>query len=179
MTLTLLLLPSIPPEVVDPDHLAAAVGIVLLPFVVAALLLVTALLADRGRPWAIAVLARLASVPAPVRVLAFLCVIDAVIHAAIVPAHVGATPVLAVLFSLDAVLLLGVAAWMLLAGGWHLPALALLLGNVFAYAYVVDGGWETMDGVGAACKLLELSALALVTIDSARHAARQAASAWP
>ena len=173
--MNLLALPAIPREVVDPDHLPAVVLAVLVPLVLAAGLFGLAALAVSGVAPAARALDRLAGVPASARVLAFLLLLDAVVHLGLVPDHARTEPLLAFLFALSAAALVATAIWVLRLPGWHLPALALLLANVFAYAYVVNGGWEEMDGVGMACKLLELAALAMVTVDAARHAARATA----
>jgi hypothetical protein len=102
----------------------------------------------------------------PLQKLALLLiVVSATVHLALVPVHSG-DPVTALLFSLDAVALVGVGFWALLRQGWRPLAATLLAANLVAYAYYLAAGLETADAVGIATKVLEGVALVAVLIPS-------------
>jgi len=156
------------PALFSDEHGPALVAVLLTPPVLAAVLFAAAFLAQHGSRLAALWLMALGSVQPVVRLVALLLVLDATLHAGLVPAHAGHAALLAVLFGLDALALLLVAIWTTVAEGWEPVALALLVANLVAYALFVDTGREAADVVGLGCKLLELFAIALIVAQTIR-----------
>lgn len=93
---------------------------------------------------------------------AWLMLATGLLHLALIPTHLPAEALTALLFLIDGLgfLVLSVAAfftrwWRPVAGFW-------LSATILAYLLWVIAGWETPDQVGIACKLIELMALGLV-----------------
>jgi hypothetical protein len=93
------------------------------------------------------------------RALVWLLMVTAAVHLGLVVD--GHSPVLRVLFGLDAALLVEVTRRILLGLRWRRLAAVLLSGSLLAYAVVVVAS-EPPDQVGVATKLVEIAALALV-----------------
>jgi hypothetical protein len=152
------------------EHGAALVALLYLPVVVVALLMVVELAARAGFSPALRLRrAYLATRPA-LQLAALGMIISAVVHLALVPAHLAEEPVLGVLFALDGVALLVAVAWSVTRpiGGWRAASVLLLLGGVLAYVWYVATGRETADAVGLASKLVELASIALLVLPGMR-----------
>jgi len=150
------------------EHGPALVAVLLTPAALAVVLFATAFLAQRGNGQASRWLRALRGASPLVRLVALLMLLDATLHAGLVPAHLGEAPLLAGLFAADAVALLLVAGWSISGEGWEPFALALLVANLVAYALFVDTGREAADAVGLGCKLLEMFAIALTVAQTIR-----------
>ena len=104
------------PALFSDEHGPALVAVLLTPPVLAAVLFAAAFLAQHGSRLAALWLMALGSVQPVIRLVALLLVLDATLHAGLVPAHAGHAALLAVLFGLDALALLLVAIWTTVAG---------------------------------------------------------------
>src|SRR5438067_9303554 len=156
------------PGLFSHEHGPALVAVLLTPPALAVVLFATAFLAQRGSRPAAAWLRALGGASPLVRLVALLVVLDATLHAGLVPAHANHDPLLAAVFGLDAVALLLTATWITIGEGWEPVALALLVANLIAYALFVDTGRDDADAVGLGCKLLELLAIALIVAQTIR-----------
>lgn len=150
------------------DHTLALLGVLITPAALAPALFGAAFLARRGSRPASAWLGALAGSAPLARLVALLVLLDAGLHAGLVPGHAAAEPVLAGLFGLDALALALVAAWATSSEGWEPVALVLLVANLVAYALFVDTGREDADAVGLGCQVLQLSAIALTIAHTIR-----------
>ena len=93
---------------------------------------------------------------------AALILVSGAVHLALVPSHLGAEGVTAVLFLIDGLALVGVSLAAFTRTWWRRPARWLLLANLFAYIVWTVAGWEASDQVGIATKMVELVALGMV-----------------
>jgi peptidoglycan/LPS O-acetylase OafA/YrhL len=89
-------------------------------------------------------------------------VLSGTVHLGLVPAHWGEDVLTANLFVLDALAYGLVAIWAFTGRGWRGPGLALLTVNLVAYALYLLGGRESLDPIGVATKLVEITAVVLV-----------------
>jgi hypothetical protein len=152
------------------EHGAALVALLYLPVVVVALLMAIELAARAAFPPALWLRrAYVATSPAS-RLAALGMIISAVVHLALVPAHLAEEPMLGVLFALDGIALLVAVAWSVTRPfrGWRAASVLLLLGGVLAYVWYVATGRETADAVGLASKLVELASIALLVLPGVR-----------
>jgi hypothetical protein len=98
------------------------------------------------------------------RLAALLIFATASIHLGLVPGHLAAAPVESVLFAGDGavlvVLALATGRW----SGWRPAAAGLLIVNLFSYGFFVAAGLESVDDLGVACKLVELTAFGLAVL---------------
>ena len=94
-------------------------------------------------------------------VLAFLLVCTAGVHLGLAVGHAATSPILSILFVLDALAYLALVA-LPRASWWRPAAAALLLATILAYLVYVGSGREAPEPVGVADKLLEVVALGLV-----------------
>src|SRR5205085_1911281 len=132
------------PALFSDEHGPALVAVLLTPPVLAAVLFAAAFLAQHGSRLAALWLMALGSVQPVVRLVALLLVLDATLHAGLVPAHAGHAGLLAVLFGLDALALLLVAIWTTVAEGWEpVPS----GGRPLFFASPNDGGGQLVGSI--------------------------------
>ena len=117
------------------------------------------LLADRGLRWAVALLAVYHRTSAMTKLAAGLMLLTGAVHLALIPSHEGIT---GVLFVINGLGFIALAAAAFLTSWWRRPAVLWLVATIVAYVVWVIAGWETPDQIGIACKLIELVALGLV-----------------
>ena len=133
---------------ISPEHAIALVGgLLALPIALVLLRL--------HRQWR--------SVPGTVRGAAVLMAVSAGVHLALVPQHIRSEPVTSVLFLLNGVAFIVLAAsfawrW------WRLASAGLLIATVLGYLFYVAVGFEGPDQVGLATKLVEVTALGLALV---------------
>jgi hypothetical protein len=128
------------------DHIVGAAALLLLPLVIRWF---------RTRPaWAAADGRR--------RLVAVLLAATGLIHLGLVPGHLAASPSTAFLFAVNGVMFGALSVATLSWRRWRPAATLLLLATIFAYGVYVAAGWESVDDLGAATKLIELFALGLV-----------------
>ena len=157
------------------DHAIALMGLLFLPVAVLPALLGLQMAGGRfasvARLWSHIEMAGPAT-----RLSSFLLLATADIHLTLVPAHLAEQPITGLLFLVDGFALTAVALAALATSRWRVPALALLIANVLAYAVYVGAGWEGGDVVGVVTKLIELAGVAAVlrslreTLDPSRGA---------
>jgi hypothetical protein len=148
----------------DAAHGPALLALHVLPIAVFALLLLLDLGDRRGLRMAGRLLSGLRHLPPALRVALLLVLVSATVHISMVPGHLT-QPVTAALFALDAMAeaalcvmaCCGLRRWRELGG-------TLMAANLAVYAGYVMGGLERPDGVGVATKLVELAALALLSL---------------
>ena len=98
------------------------------------------------------------------RAALLLMLVTAIIHAALIADH-SSDPLRATLFGLDSVALVTVfAAALVPVPGWRMFARFLLATAVGAYIYYVGAGWESVDMIGLFTKLVELTAILLLSL---------------
>src|SRR6266851_5674644 len=133
---------------VNPEHAIGIVG--------GLLALPIALIAPRLHP-------RWRSVPGTVRAAAVLMAVSGGVHLALIPRHLATEPVTSVLFLLNDLAFIALAAtftWRY----WRLASAGLLISTVLAYLVYVGIGLEGPDQVGLATKLVEVTALGLALV---------------
>jgi hypothetical protein len=116
------------------------------------------------------------SVPGTVRAAAVLMVVTAGVHLALIPHHLAHEPATSILFFLNGIAFIALAAtftwrW------WRLASAALLVATVLGYLVYVAFGLEGPDQVGIATKLIEVTALGLVLVP-VRGEARRTHRSW-
>ena len=133
---------------VSPAHAIGLVGgLIALPI---------ALVALRFHPgWRLA--------PGTVRAAAVLMAVSGGVHLALIQHHLATQPLTSVLFLLNGLAFIALAAtftwrW------WRLASAGLLITTVFAYLVYVAVGFEGPDQVGIATKLVEVTALGLALV---------------
>ncbi|GAC1613788.1 MAG: hypothetical protein NVS9B1_22670 [Candidatus Dormibacteraceae bacterium] len=87
------------------------------------------------------------------------------VHLALVPGHLAEDRVLGILFAANALAFAGVILATFLTDWWRLPALALLVATVAAYAFYVLTGREAADAIGVFTQLVNLTAIFLITFE--------------
>jgi hypothetical protein len=141
---------------VNPEHAIGIVG--------GLLALPIALIALRMHP-------RWRSAPGTVRAAAVLMAVSGGVHLALIPHHVATEPVTSVLFFLNGLAFIALAAtftWRY----WRLASAGLLISTVLAYLVYVGIGLEGPDQVGLATKLVEVTALGLALVPVRGEAGR-------
>jgi hypothetical protein len=133
---------------ISPEHAIGLVG--------GLLALPVALLLLRLHP-------RWREVPGTVRAAAVLMVVSGGVHLALIPHHLATEPLTSLLFLLNGVAFVGLAAsftwrW------WRLASAALLVATILGYLFYVGIGLEGPDQVGLATKLVEVTALGLALV---------------
>lgn len=118
------------------------------------------LLARRRVAAAVRFAAAYDAAPVMARLAAWLMLLSAAIHLALVPGHDGVT---GLLFIVDGVGFAVLATAAFVTSWWRRVATVWLLATIAAYIIWVIAGWETPDQIGIVCKLIELVALGLVT----------------
>ena len=103
------------------------------------------------------------SVPGTVRAAAVLMSISGAVHLALIPHHLTSDPLTSLLFLVNGFAFLGLAAsftwrW------WRLASSALIVATVLGYLLYAVAGFEGVDQVGVATKLIELAALGFVLV---------------
>ena len=142
------------------DHLLGAAALLLLPLVLRWFRRLPAWAAADGRR----------------RLVAILLAATALIHLGLVPGHLGSESRTAILFLLNGVTF-GALSVATLSWRWWRPVGALLLATtILAYGVYVAFGWESVDDLGAATKLIELFAFGLIVLPRRRGAVRWTAS---
>ncbi|HSS94780.1 MAG TPA: hypothetical protein VLR46_12455 [Candidatus Dormibacteraeota bacterium] len=141
---------------INPEHAMGLVG--------GAIALAVALVALRFHP-------RRRSVPGTVQAAAVLMAVSGGVHLALVRHHVATEPLTALLFVLNGLAFIVLAAsftwrW------WRLASAGLLITTVLAYLVYVGAGFEGPDQVGIATKLIEVTALGLVLVPVRGEAGR-------
>jgi hypothetical protein len=141
---------------INPEHAIGLVG--------GAIALAVALVALRFHP-------RRRSVPGTVQAAAVLMAVSGGVHLALVGHHVATEPLTALLFVLNGLAFIVLAAsftwrW------WRLASAGLLVTTVLAYLIYVGVGFEGPDQVGIATKLIEVTALGLALVPVRGEAGR-------
>jgi hypothetical protein len=148
------------------EHGAALLGLQYLPIAVFVLLVAIDQGACRGLPVAQRMLAGIRRLTPAQRLALLLVLVSATVHLSLVPGHSG-QPVTATLFALDGAAEVGLctlACWG--ARHWRGFGAALMLANLGAYAAYLLAGLEQPDGVGIITKLVELTALGLLSLSA-------------
>jgi hypothetical protein len=148
------------------EHGAALLGLHYLPIALFLLLLVLDQGSRRGLPLAERFLTGVQRLSPALRLALLLVLVSATVHLSLVPGHVG-QPVTAALFLLDAAAEVGIcvlACWGL--RHWRQLGAALMVANLVAYAAYLLPGLEQPDGIGVATKLVELAALAVLSLSA-------------
>jgi hypothetical protein len=159
---------------VTPDHTAVFLAPFVVPIVIWVFLLVVNCLDQFGVPLATRFVVGYRHSSPLARVIAVLLLLAGVSHLLLVPAHLVGDPTLALLFELNGLAFVLVAAGVFVWARWRLVAGLLTLATLIAYLGYLIAGRETLDEVGILCYLLELVILALVWIpDYNGAAARQ------
>ena len=105
------------------------------------------------------------------KAVAFVLVISAGIHLALVPQHLQEDATLAGLFVLDAVALAALAIGVFVIRRWRIPAVLLLAAGIGAYVFYIATGREDADAVGVITKLLEVAGIFLALVARSQPAA--------
>jgi len=101
------------------------------------------------------------------RTAALFFLVIAVLHLALIPAHLADDPLTASLFAINGVILVMLALVAVCTTRWWRPPAALMLmATLLAYLYYIRTGREGLDQVGLLSTLLEITALGLVLIPS-------------
>ena len=130
------------------DHAAGLIGgLVALPLAICAVRL-----SDAHR-----------SAPATVQIACVLMAVTGAVHLALVPEHLAGDALTAVLFFLNGVAFIALAA-MVRARWWRPATVALIALTVFGYLVYVVFGLEGPDQVGIATKVVELTALGMILV---------------
>lgn len=144
------------------EHDAAISALVWFAPVVITALFALELAAGKGLTPAVRLRARLLALDTSRRLALLLLAITGLIHAALIPAHVG-EPVTAALFALfTSGAIAAIAGALLGVRGWTMLAVLLLGGAVLAYGAYLLLGLEQADGVGIATKIVEMAAVGLL-----------------
>jgi len=101
--------------------------------------------------------------PGTVQIAAVLMAVSGVIHLALIPHHLVADPITAVLFLFNGAAFLTLAA-MVRWRWWRFESAALIVLTVLGYLLYVVFGLEGADQVGLATKLIELTALGMILV---------------
>lgn len=141
------------------DHLAALKAAAIAPFVFWLLLLAINLARRLGSLTAKRWLAAREASPLAHRAASWLLFSSGLIHLALVPTHRVEEPGTARLFALDGCLLVAASLACLVKPRWRRAVIALLVANVVAYLGYLLTSRETVDQLGVASKLIELTAL--------------------
>jgi hypothetical protein len=149
---------------VSPDHTAALLAPLIVPAIVWAFFVVVDRLDRSGVALATQFVVGYARSSLLVRVVAVLLLLAGVSHLLLVPAHLDGDPTLALLFELNGLAYVAVAAGAFVWPRWRLAAGLLSLATLAAYLDFLIAGREGLDQVGLLCYLLELLILALVWI---------------
>lgn len=152
----------------------ALVALTVLPVAIMAALTALEAGARADFPAAAGLRAAYLATPPVSRLAALGLAISATIHLALALAAPHGGVLIAVLFALDAVALLAVAAWtsVLAVPGWRTAGAALLSAGLIAYVVAVGVGLEELDLVGVATKLVELPTLGLLIAAAGRPTQR-------
>jgi hypothetical protein len=145
-----------------------------LPVVLVALLFSLEIAARAGSSSALRLRRDYLDTSARVRLAALGMLISATVHLALAPVHLAEAPLLAGVFVLDGVALLIVALWALARPrpGWRAAGVGLLAGGVLAYAALLAVGLETLEAVGVATKVVEVTAICLLVLRPDQGAGR-------
>jgi hypothetical protein len=111
------------------------------------------------------------SVPGTVRAAAVLMAVSGGVHLTLIPQHLATEPDASVLFLLNGLAFIALAAtftWRY----WRLASAGLLISTVLAYLVYVGIGFEGPDQVGLATKLVEVTALGLALVPLRGEAGR-------
>jgi hypothetical protein len=162
---------------VAPDHTAVFLAPLVVPVVVWVFFFVANRLAESGVPLAAQFLAGYEESPPLARIVAALLLLAGVSHLLLVPTHLKGDSTLALLFELNGLAFVLVAAAVFVWAPWRLAAGLLTLATLVSYLDYLIAGRESLDEVGILCYLLELVILALVWIPDYNGAKAQPDSA--
>lgn len=151
------------PTAMAGEHAAAMVALTYLPTTVLAALIGMRCAAAGRAAWAGRALTGYRASRPLVRMAALLMLMSATIHFSLIPAHAD-EPVTVALFALDGAGYVAVSIWAFVAPRWEPAALLLLGATVIAYVVYLLAGWETVDPVGVTSKIVECTAIALVSV---------------
>ena len=143
------------------DHLPAIVALTYLPVVLVGLLLALDLGSRLRIPTARRCLDLYEGAPRTTKLAALLLAMTGAVHLALVATHVD-QPVTAALFAIDGLSLTGFSGLVFLRGTMSAAAVGLLAASLSGYALYLLAGLESLDAVGVATKLIEVSAAGLL-----------------
>jgi hypothetical protein len=131
-----------------PDHLLGLIG--------GLVALSVAVIAVRRSPWH-------RDAPATIQAAAVLMAVSGAVHLALIPDHLDGSPVASLLFLLNGMGFIGLAA-LVAWRWWRIASAVLIVLTVVGYVVYVGAQLETSDQVGIATKLVELTALGMVLV---------------
>ena len=143
------------------DHLPALVALIYLPVVLVGLLLALDLGARLRMPAARRCLDLYEAAPRTTKLAALLLAMTGTVHLGLVTTHLD-QPVTATLFAVDGLFLTGFSGLVFLRGTMRAAAVGLLAASLSGYALYLLVGLESLDAVGLATKLIEVSAAGLL-----------------
>lgn len=154
------------------EHVPALIAALLTPLAVWLVVVAIRALARGGSPTAGALARCIDAFSWPTGAVLVLLLVTGIDHLALVPAHWPDERTTAVLFLLNGLAFLGVAAWTFLQWPrWRLAAAALLAATVLAYVVYIATGREDPDLLGLLTKAVEIAALGIVIATAAPSAA--------
>jgi hypothetical protein len=153
---------------VAPDHVPGLIAALSVPLAVWPYLAWQRSAAAAGRPRAVRFVAGLEAASLPTKAAAFLLVVSASIHLALIPHRLGDGSGTAPLFLLDAAALTWLAHRAIVGRRWRGLAIWVLIANVAAYLGYLLAGSEALDEVGLTSKLVELTAIGLILVPPRR-----------
>jgi hypothetical protein len=158
------------------EHTVALMGLLLVPVVVVCALAVVQRLGSAGSGAFGRTQRRIEASGPVVRGVSVLLLVTALMHLALVPAHLPGEDhsLTGALFLLDGLALIAAAALPFPGRSWRAPVAALLLANLLAYGVYLAAGWESADAVGVLAKIVEYTALAATCLPAASRLRRHA-----